>query len=74
MKCNESAKLESRSNKYNFVGYPKESKGYFFYNLFEQKMFVSRNATFLENEILSGRGNGRRIKLSEAQEPQIDSD
>ena len=74
MKHNESDKLEARSNKYNFVGYPKETKGYFFYNPHEQKMFVLRNATFLENEIILGRDSGRRIELGEAQELQIDSD
>ena len=56
------------------MGYPKKTKGYFFYNPLEQKVFVSRHATFLENEILLGRGSRRRIELSEAQEPQIHSD
>ena len=69
MKHNESDKLEARSDKCNFMGYPKETKGYFFYNPLEQKVFVSRNATFLENEILSGRGSRKRIKLGEAQIP-----
>ena len=73
MKYNESNKLEARSDKCNFVGYPKKTKGHFFYNPLEQKVFVSRNAIFLENEILSGRGSGRRIELGEAQEPYIDS-
>ena len=74
MKRNESDKLEARSDKYNFVGYPKKTKGYFFYNPLEQKVFVLRNATFLENEILSERSRGRRIELGKAQELQIDSD
>ena len=69
MKRNELDKLEVRSDKYNFVEYPKETKGYFFYNPLKKKVFISRNSTFLENEILSGRGNGRRIKLGEAQAP-----
>ena len=74
MKHNESDKLEAKFNKYNFVGYSKETKGYFFYNPLEQKIFISRNATFLENKILSRRDSGRRIELSEAQEPQINYD
>ena len=74
MKYNESNKLEARSDKCNFVGYPKETTRYFFYNPLEQKVFVLRHATFLENEILLGRGSRRRIELSEAQEPQIHSD
>ena len=69
----DSDKLGPRSDQCLFVGYPKETKGYFFYNPLEQKVFVSRNATFLENEILSERGSGRRVELGEAQEPQIDS-
>ncbi|KAL0413379.1 UNVERIFIED_CONTAM: Retrovirus-related Pol polyprotein from transposon TNT 1-94 [Sesamum radiatum] len=31
-----------------FVGYPKETAGYYFYDPTEQKVFVSRNAVFLE--------------------------
>ncbi|KAL0375573.1 UNVERIFIED_CONTAM: hypothetical protein Scaly_0674900 [Sesamum calycinum] len=30
------------------VGYPKETTGYYFYDLSEQKVFVSRNAVFLK--------------------------
>ena len=66
MKHNESDKLEARSNKCNFVEYPKETKGYFFYNPLEQKVFISRHPIFLENEILSERESERRIELSEA--------
>ncbi|KAL0434188.1 UNVERIFIED_CONTAM: hypothetical protein Slati_2753100 [Sesamum latifolium] len=31
-----------------FIGYPKETAGYYFYDPAEQKVFVSRNAVFLE--------------------------
>ncbi|KAK4430731.1 hypothetical protein Salat_0834800 [Sesamum alatum] len=41
-------KLESRSSLCRFVGYPKETAGYYFYDSLEQKVFVSRNAVFLE--------------------------
>ena len=67
MKHSESNKLEARSNKYNFVGYPKETKGYYFYNPLMQKVFASRYVIFLENEILSRKDSGRKIELSEAQ-------
>ncbi|KAL0292362.1 UNVERIFIED_CONTAM: hypothetical protein Scaly_2593500 [Sesamum calycinum] len=33
---------------YKFIGYPKETAGYYFYDPSEQKVFVSRNAVFLE--------------------------
>ncbi|KAL0391597.1 UNVERIFIED_CONTAM: hypothetical protein Slati_4523900 [Sesamum latifolium] len=33
---------------YKFIGYPKGTTGYYFYDPSEQKVFVSRNAVFLE--------------------------
>ncbi|KAL0405946.1 UNVERIFIED_CONTAM: hypothetical protein Slati_3908500 [Sesamum latifolium] len=41
-------KLDSRSSLCRFIGYPKETAGYYFYDPFEQKIFISRNAVFLE--------------------------
>jgi len=41
------------------VGYPRETKGYYFYNQEEQKVFVARNGVFLEKEFLSRDGIGR---------------
>ncbi|KAL0297830.1 UNVERIFIED_CONTAM: hypothetical protein Scaly_3082400 [Sesamum calycinum] len=40
--------LDSRSSLCRFIGYPKETAGYYFYDPSEQKVFVSRNAVFLE--------------------------
>ena len=31
-----------------FMGYPKETKGYYFYNASENKMFVAWNGVFLK--------------------------
>nr|GEX42828.1 hypothetical protein [Tanacetum cinerariifolium] len=42
-------KLEPRSIKCIFIGYPKETMGYSFYYLPENKVLVARNAEFLEN-------------------------
>ena len=67
-------KLGARSYKCHFVGYPRETKGYYFYYPLEKKVFVSRHAIFLENEILLGKGSGSKIELDEAQEPQNDPD
>ena len=64
-----SDKRRARSDKYNFVGYPKETKGYYFYHPLEKKLFVSRHVTFLENKILLGKDSGSKIELDEAQEP-----
>ena len=63
-------KLDSRSIKCKFVEYPKELIGYYFYHPLEQKVFVSRNATFLENEFLLDGNNGNMINLEEIQESQ----
>ncbi|KAL0434303.1 UNVERIFIED_CONTAM: hypothetical protein Slati_2764600 [Sesamum latifolium] len=41
-------KLDLRSSLCRFIGYPKETAGYYFYDSAEQKVFVSRNAVFLE--------------------------
>ncbi|KAK4397625.1 Retrovirus-related Pol polyprotein from transposon TNT 1-94 [Sesamum angolense] len=41
-------KLDLRSSLCRFLGYPKETIGYYFYDPSEQKVFVSRNAVFLE--------------------------
>ena len=45
-------KLSSKSDKYNFVGYPKEMRGYYFYLPAEQKVFVSSKAYFLKKYTL----------------------
>lgn len=58
-------KLDARSVKCRFIGYPKETMGYYFYHIDEQKLFVARSATFLEREYaLDGKG-GHEIELKE---------
>jgi hypothetical protein len=42
-----SDKLTPKSDKCFFVGYPRETKGYYFYNKTEGKVFVARNGVFL---------------------------
>ena len=46
-------KLEPKSEKCDFIGYPKETIGYIFYHRSEGKIFVAKNGTFLEKEFLS---------------------
>ncbi|VFQ83200.1 unnamed protein product [Cuscuta campestris] len=41
-------KLDSKSDRCKFVGYPKETKAYEFYHPADNKIFVARNGTFLE--------------------------
>ena len=45
-------KLESRSKVCQFVGYPKGTRGYYFYSQVDQKVFVSTNARFLEDDYM----------------------
>ncbi|KAK9019154.1 hypothetical protein V6N11_034193 [Hibiscus sabdariffa] len=66
-----STKLEPKSHKCTFVGYPKETKGYYFFNPKENKVFVARTGVFLEKEFLSNNGNGRNIELEEVQQQKV---
>ena len=49
---NKTTKLESRSQVCLFVGYPKETRGGLFYSPEDNKVFVSINATFLEEDYM----------------------
>ena len=61
----QSDKLAPKSDKCIFVGYPKETLGYYFYNRSEGKVFVARNGVFLEKEFLKEEKSGRTVKLEE---------
>ena len=58
-------KLEPKSEKCVFIGYPKETIGYTFYHGSEGKIFVPKNGTFLEKEFLSKEVSGRKVELDE---------
>ena len=60
-----SNKLEPKFDKCLFVGYPKETKGYYFYNPIENKVFVARNGVFLEREFISKGTSGSKVQLEE---------
>ncbi|OKX69675.1 hypothetical protein AXD71_14880, partial [Listeria monocytogenes] len=65
-----SDKLGPKSDKCNFVGYPNETRGYYFDNRTENKVFVARTAVFLEKKLLSKKNSGSMIDLNEVREPQ----
>ena len=43
-------KLEPKSEKCVFIGYPKETVGYTFYHTSEGKIFVAKNGSFLKKK------------------------
>nr|ABA97705.1 retrotransposon protein, putative, Ty1-copia subclass [Oryza sativa Japonica Group] len=64
----QSDKLTPKSDKCFFVGYHKETKGYYFYNREEGKVFVARHGVFLEKEFISRKDSGSMVRLEEIQE------
>ncbi|GJS86736.1 retrovirus-related pol polyprotein from transposon TNT 1-94 [Tanacetum coccineum] len=70
-------KLEPKSIKCIFVGYPKETMGYSFYYPLENKVFVARNAEFLKNSLITQEASGSLEDLEIIQEehthPSIDT-
>ena len=58
-------KIEPKSKKCVFIGYPKETVGYTFYHRSEGKIFVAKNGSFLEKEFLSKEVDGRKVELDE---------
>ncbi|GJW86319.1 retrotransposon protein, putative, ty1-copia subclass, partial [Tanacetum coccineum] len=70
-------KLDPRSFRCIFVGYPKETMGYSFYNPSENKVFVTRNAEFFENDLIDLKASGSVDDLDLIQEedtnPSVDT-
>ncbi|KAL0400359.1 UNVERIFIED_CONTAM: Copia protein [Sesamum radiatum] len=67
-------KLDSRSSLCRFVGYPKETTGYYFYDpTSEKKVFVSRNVVFLEKGFPSDNRRDEVLIEESSEEPQHDS-
>ena len=58
-------KLEPKSEKCVFTGYPKETVGYNFYHRSEGKTFVAKFRVFLEKEFLSKEVSVRKVELDE---------
>ena len=58
-----SNKLEAKSDRCLFIGYPKETIGYHFYNTLDQKEFVSKHAVSMEKEFIED--SGSKVELGE---------
>ncbi len=71
VKTVDATKLEPRSQKCIFIGFPKDSSGYLFYNPGEQKTIVSRHAVFLEEEYVSKENSGSDLDLREVQTEDV---
>jgi hypothetical protein len=61
----QSNKLIPKSDKCMFVGYPKETLGYYFYHRSEGKVCVARNGVFLEKEFLKIEKSKQKVYLEE---------
>ena len=70
VKSQEPDKLEARGIGCRFVGYPKNTMGYYFYLPNENKILISRHASFLEKEFIQEEGTGRKIELEELMDEQ----
>nr|GEV58480.1 putative ribonuclease H-like domain-containing protein [Tanacetum cinerariifolium] len=61
-------RLQQRSVKCIFIGYPKETVGYYFYFPLENKIVVVRYVEFFEKNLISQEVNGRARELKEIQD------
>nr|GEX71387.1 retrotransposon protein, putative, Ty1-copia subclass [Tanacetum cinerariifolium] len=61
-------KLQQRSVKRIFIGYPKETMGYYFYFPPESKIVVARYAKFFEKNLITQKVSRRAIDLEEIQD------
>ncbi|KAL0439346.1 UNVERIFIED_CONTAM: hypothetical protein Slati_2417600 [Sesamum latifolium] len=56
-----------------FIGYPKETVGYYFYDPAVQKIFISRNAVFLEKDFPSDSRHDEVLIEESNEEPHRDT-
>jgi hypothetical protein len=66
-----SDKLGPKFDKYFFIGYPRETKCYYFYHKSDNKVFVARHGVFLEEKFLSKEHSGSKVALEEIQDPLL---
>ena len=68
-------KLEPKSEKCVFIGYPKETIGYTFYHRSKGEIFVAKNGSFLEKKFLLKEVSGRNVELDKVivPSPELES-
>ena len=64
-------KLEPRTEVCMFIGYPKGTMGGFFYSPLNKKVFVSTNATFLEDDYMTNFKPRSKVVLEELRSDQF---
>ena len=68
VKKHDTDKLELRTELCKFVGYPKETIGYYFYRPEEQLIFVVKRVIFFEDEYLLRKDSGSKVVLEEVRD------
>ncbi|GKF06334.1 retrotransposon protein, putative, ty1-copia subclass, partial [Tanacetum coccineum] len=61
-------KLQQRSVKCIFIGYPKETMGYYYYFPPKNKIVIARYAEFFKKNLITQEVNGKAIDLKEIQD------
>jgi hypothetical protein len=62
----QTSSLQNQTN-ISLWGYLRETKGYYFYNKAEGKVFIAHNSIFMEKEFLSKGVSGSKVQLEEIQ-------
>ena len=65
-------KLEQKLEVCLLMGYPKETRGYLFYSCNDNKVFVSTNDKFLENDYMNNFTPRNRVVLAKMNELVIE--
>lgn len=68
VKCLVPTKLEPIYDKCTFIGYFKETRGYYFYKPSENMVFIARGGVFMEREFIYKDVSARTIHLEEIQD------
>ena len=66
--------MEVKTEVFMILGYSKETKGYLFYNHKDNKVFVSTNAKFLEDDYVNNFNPRSKVVLAELDEPRDNVD